>query len=194
MGWCGCECPPTAVCESRAKQSPHANRNRNCGGLQHSVQLRGRDTRGLGSPGGCEQGVPPLPARPGQGEPGTPCSSPGALRRCPGGPGLPPPRGPGLGRRRCRVPSPPTVEPSSNLGPRRSGTGPDRAPRGRRRGSMVSAPGHPLLPGTPFLFSGTPLPGAPDRPQPPRWARLGRAGTCSTRGGAWDLSGGDGFS
>ncbi|XP_064530550.1 uncharacterized protein C20orf204 homolog [Pseudopipra pipra] len=35
---------------------------------------------------------------------------------------MPPPRGPGLGRRRCRVPSPPTVEPSSNRGPRRSGT------------------------------------------------------------------------
>lgn len=59
MGWCRCQCSPTAVCESGVKQSPHANRNRNCGGLQHSVQLQDRDTRGLGSPGGCERGVPP---------------------------------------------------------------------------------------------------------------------------------------
>ncbi|XP_050169991.1 uncharacterized protein C20orf204 homolog [Myiozetetes cayanensis] len=55
---------------------------------------------------------------------------------------MPPPRGPGLGRRRCRVPSPPTVEPSSNRGPGGAGRGagprspgPPQGPR--PRGSMI---------------------------------------------------------
>ncbi|XP_076208514.1 LOW QUALITY PROTEIN: uncharacterized protein C20orf204 homolog [Aptenodytes patagonicus] len=68
--------------------------------------------------------------------------------------GSTPPRGPGLGRRRCgrRVPSPPTVEPSSNREPRRSGTRrrPGRAglPGSRRR---VRAGGPPSARGAPWL-------------------------------------------
>ncbi|XP_064586390.1 uncharacterized protein C20orf204 homolog [Zonotrichia leucophrys gambelii] len=125
--------------ERRVKESPHANRNRNCGGLQPSVQLRAGDTRGLEPPGGCEQGL--LPRRPLR--PLGPCGTPGtAAAPAAGGAG----RAPGAGPAPVPcpvppaaagpVPSPPTVEPSSNRGPRRSGTGPDRAPRDPR-GSMI---------------------------------------------------------
>ncbi|XP_017688640.1 PREDICTED: uncharacterized protein LOC108506291 [Lepidothrix coronata] len=95
---------------------------------------------------------------------------------------MPPPRGPGLGRRRCRVPSPPTVEPSSNRGPRRSGTRGRAALPGAAAGAAPAGlhgecAGTPFLPGT-FLLSRTPFPETLplDRSPPHRRDGVGSAG------------------
>lgn len=144
--------------------------------------------------------LPPSPLRP--------WCSPGGSR-CRVGweamPGPRSPRGPGLGCGRCgrRVPSPPTVEPSSNRGPRRAGTrrrGRAGLPGSRRRvrtggprlpwGSMVSAPGRLPLPGPGVAalragsarspFPGPPCAGrgwrAPDRSPPHRRNGVDSAG------------------
>lgn len=68
--------------EGRVKESPHANRNRNRGGLQQSAQLRAGDTRGFEPPGGCEPGLLPC----GPSGPQGPSRTPGCSLR-PGGPG-----------------------------------------------------------------------------------------------------------
>lgn len=159
-------------------------------------------------PWGSGDPLPPCPAVPREG------SLPAArARRCSvrsGGAGAASPAGAGAGPAAVPCPVPPAAAgpvPShrgAKFKPRapaqRDGAGPGSPgpPQGPRpRGSMVSAPGHPLVPGTPFLSSGTPflssgtpLPAGTETPEPaalPEWGRLGRGGT-------GDLSGGDGFS
>ncbi|XP_053814365.1 uncharacterized protein LOC128796585 [Vidua chalybeata] len=150
MGWCHCQCSPTADCECRVKESPHTTEIETAGvcstacssGLGTRVGCNPRVGASRGScPAGPSGTGGPSPTLPRPRIPGTTRSS---LR--PGGPGRPPPRGRGWagggavsrpprgGRAR---PLPPWSQ-VQTAGPGAAGPGSPGPPQGPRpRGSMI---------------------------------------------------------